>query len=90
MNLISTEGSICITRKRSSTTAYQAMSPFNLQKCHNFWNMPYPFGCVGINARDMIDLDKAGVYPNETNQKYGKSAAGNRYREIGTYVRDSK
>lgn len=84
------EGSIRITHKRSSTTAYQAMSPANIQKPHNFWNMPYPFGCVGINARDMIDLDEAGIYPNETNRKYGKSVAGNQCREVGTYVRDSK
>ena len=38
----------------------------------------------------MIDLDEAGVYPNETNRKYGKSVAGKRCREIGTHVRDSK
>ena len=63
--------SILITRKRSSTTAYQAMTPTNIQRRANFWNMMYPFGCIGINPRDMIDLDEAGIYTNGTNRKYG-------------------
>ena len=84
------EGSILITKKRSSTTAFQAMDPTNLQKRQNFWNMPYPFGCTDIDPRDMIDLDEAGIYLNETNCKYGKSAVGGRSREVGTYIRERK
>lgn len=55
-----------------------------------FWNFHYPAGCIGIDPRDMIDLDKAGIYPSQTNRKYGKSTVGNRSQEIGTYVRDAK
>ena len=66
------------------------MDPRNVRKRFNFWNMPYPFGCLGINARDMIDLDEVGVYPNETNRKHGKAAAGNCCREVGTYLKERK
>ncbi len=84
------ESSLLITRKKGSTTAYQAMSPINLQRRHNFWHMPYPFGIVDIDPRDMIDLDEAGIYPQQTNRKYGKIAVGDRVREAGTYVRVRK
>ena len=67
------EASILITKKRSSTTAFEAFTASNIIRRKNFWSMPYPFGCVGISANDMIDLDEAGIYPNETNRKYGKS-----------------
>ena len=66
------------------------MSPTNIQKQHNFWYMSYPFGCDYINARDMIDLDEVGIYPNKVNWKYGKLVAGNRCQKVGTYVRDLK
>ena len=84
------EKSIVITKKRSSTTAFQAMNPANVQRRHNFWNLPYPFGCIDIDPRDMIDLDEAGIYATETNRKYGKGVAGNRCCEVGTYVKDGK
>ncbi len=84
------EASLLITNKRSSTTAFQAMQPINVARRHNFWNLPYPHGSVGIDPRDMIDIDEAGVYPNEKNRSYGKSMVGERSREIGTYARDQK
>ena len=84
------ESLILITKKRASTTAFQAMAPVNIQRRHNFWNLPYPFGSVGIHPNDMIDVDEAGIYPNETNRKHGKGRVGQRCREVGTYIRDQK
>ena len=81
------EKSIFVTKMRASTTAFQAMTPINIQRRFNFWNLPYPFGSVGINPRDMIDLDEAGIYPNNTNRSYGKGTVGGRVREVGLYVR---
>ena len=63
---------LVITTKRGSTTANQALEPINIQRRENFWNLPYPFGTVGIHPNDMIDLDEAGVYPHQTNRKSGK------------------
>ncbi len=84
------EASILITKKRSSTTAFQAMLPINVAIRQNFWNLPYPHGSVGIDPRDMIDIDEAGIYPDQTNRKFGKSTVGTRNREVGTYARDQK
>ena len=84
------EASILISKKRSSTTAVQAMDPINIQRRHNFWNLPYPYGSLGIDPRDMIDLDEAGIYPNQTNRKYGKGVVGGRVRECGLYAREAK
>ena len=63
------EKSIVITKKRSSTTAFQAMNRVNVQRREIFWNLPYPFGCTDIYPRDMIDLDEAGIYATQTNRK---------------------
>lgn len=49
--------------------------------------MPYPFGCVGIDPRDMIDIDEAGIFPQQVNRKRGKNSVGDRVMEVGTYVR---
>ena len=84
------EQSLLITKKHASTTAVQAMTEENQQKRYNFWNYPYPFGCVDIDANDIIDIDEAGVYPNETNRKYGKGVQGCQVRETGRYIREAK
>lgn len=84
------EKSILISRKRSSTTAFQAMLPINIERRNNFWSLPYPHGIVGIHPNDMIDIDEAGVYPSETNRHYGKTTVGTRAREVGTYGRNEK
>ena len=39
---------LIITSKRGSTTANEAMTPFNIQWRHNYWNMNYPFGMANI------------------------------------------
>ena len=49
---------IGLTRKRGSTTAYQALRPINRQKRWMFWNLPYPYGIADIRRQDMIDLDE--------------------------------
>ena len=50
-----------LTRKRGSTTAFQAYDPFNLQWRDNYLNMPYIYGMAHIKARDIIDIDEAGL-----------------------------
>ncbi len=50
---------IHLTKKRTSTTAYQALEPRNVQWRENYWNMNYPFGIADIDPRKVIDLDEA-------------------------------
>ncbi len=53
------EQRIHLTKKRTSTTAYQALEPRNVQWRENYWNMNYPFGIADIDPRKVIDLDEA-------------------------------
>ena len=79
-----------LTRKRGSTTAFQAYDPFNLQWRDNYWNMPYPYGMSNIKARDIIDIDEAGLELVSSNRRHGKSHKGERVREAGPYSKTGK
>ena len=81
------EQSLNLTRKRSSTSAYQAHSLDNRILRDMFWNMRYPYGIANIPARDQIDLDEAGMDPNGINRHYGKSTEGERSSQAGMYGR---
>ena len=50
------EQRIGFTRKRGSTTAFQAFLPRNIQKRWCYWNLPYPYGIEDVRCQDMIDL----------------------------------
>ncbi len=89
-NITRVEKQLCLTRKRGSTTAFEAMTPRNQQWRWNYFNLPYPYGIADIPALLVIDLDKDGIYPDRTNRKYGKTVVGDRCREYGLYVRDCK
>ena len=79
-----------LTRKRGSTTAFQAYDPFNLQWRDNYWNMPYPYGMSNIKARDIIDIDEAGLELESSNRRHVKSHKGERVREAGPYRKTGK
>ncbi|CAB9525377.1 expressed unknown protein [Seminavis robusta] len=79
-----------ISRKRASTTAYQASLPINLAKRHAFWNYPYPTGIAGTSRSTIIDWDEAGVWVETTNRGYGKCFIGSRAREEGPYNHSQK
>jgi hypothetical protein len=74
-----------LSRKRSSTTAYQARLRRNIQKRANFWLLPYPFGISNIRAEDMIDFDEAAFYLTTANRSSGKAYINCRVREHGPY-----
>ena len=79
-----------LTKKRGSTTAFQALMPINRWKREQYWTMAYPFGIADIRIQDMIDLDEMGEYPEDTNRSIGKSPTFLRVREAGTYSRCDK
>lgn len=84
------EDRLGLSLKVSSTTARQAMLPINIQKRHNFWHLPYPFGVSNINREDLIDMDEAAVFLETINRKRGKTAIGTRCREVGVYGHSTK
>ena len=52
-----------ISRKVSSTEAYQAFTPTNLLKERLFWTAGPPLGVVGVYRRQFIDVDEFGDEP---------------------------
>ena len=84
------EERIGLTKKRGSTTAFQAYLPINKFKRWCFWNLPYPFGIADISRRDMIDLDEMGVELKTAERGEGKAYAGKRVKQSGLYSKTDK
>jgi len=84
------EDMLNLTRKRGSTMSFQAYDRFNLQWRDNYWNMPYPYGMADIKARDIIDIDEAGMELISANRRHGKAHRGERVREAGPYSKTGK
>jgi hypothetical protein len=81
---------IGLTRKKGSTTAYQALLPINKQKCWMFWNLPYPYGIADIRHQDMINLDECGVEVQSADRHWGKAHVGKRVNQTGPYSKPTK
>ena len=84
------EDRLGLSKKRGSTTAYQALLPRNLTKRWVYWNRPYPAGIADIPKDDWIDYDKAGIFVETANRKSGKAYIGVRVREEGPYNHSDK
>ena len=85
------EALIGLSRKKGSTTAYQAFYDVNLEKRYNYWNYPYPLGIADIHRSHVIDLDECGIFLETTaNRKYGKAYSGLRVRDEGPYSKTEK
>jgi transposase len=70
-----------------STTAFQALRPFNVFKRQLFWNTAWPTGVPGTQQARLWDIDEAGITIGLANPKYGKGFVGLRVREPGPYGR---
>ena len=84
------EDRVGISRKRGSTTAYQALLPRNVARRWAYWNLPYPFGIADIPKDDWIDFDEAAIFVETANRKIGKMRIGQRVREEGPYNHTEK
>ena len=84
------EQRIGLTRKRGSTTAFQAYLPINLRKRCIYWNLPYPYGIADIRRADLIDLDECGIFVQTADRTLGKAHEGNRVRQGGNYQHSEK
>ena len=86
-----TIGRLGLTRKRGSTTALQALTPFHQARRHKIWNLPHPAGIAGTPRARLIDIDEAGIGLEQgVGLKYGKSFTVNRVRQPGVYGRGVK
>ena len=79
------EDRLGLSRKRSSSTARQAMLPLNLQIRHNFWFLPAPFGIADVPRERQVDLDEAALFVESANRPSGKASTINHVREVGPY-----
>ena len=79
-----------ITRKRSSTEAYQAFSPQNQLKLHLFFTQGPPLGVNGVDRCRLIDIDEFGISLERTNKKYGYAHVSLWVRKPGHYTHDTK
>lgn len=84
------EQRIGLTRKRGSTTAYQAYLPINKQKRWMFWNLPFPYGIADIPREELIDLDECGIELSSADRKIGKAYVGKRCQQSGLYSKTDK
>ena len=81
---------IGLSRKKGSTTAYQAFYPENLERRWQYWNVPFPIGIADIRQCRIIDLDECGLYVASANRNGGKAYVGIRVRDAGPYSNADK
>ena len=79
-----------LSRKKGSTTAYQASLPINQAKRFAFWNQPYPFGINGTSRSRIIDFDEAAIFVESVDRGYGKCYIGTRCKQEGPYNHSEK
>ena len=79
-----------ISRKVSSTEAYQAHTQVNRLRCELFFSDPPPIGISGVPRRKFIDVDEFGIGLERCNNKYGFALKCHRVRKTGHYTRNTK
>ena len=84
------EARLGLTRKKGSTTAFQAYLPINVLKRQNYFRMDYPGGIANIDPRDVIDIDEAGIHLESQDRSFGKTVEGDRCDQAGHYNRSER
>ena len=79
-----------LTRKKGSTTAYQAFLPQNLARRQAFGTRPWLYGIADIDRADMIDIDESAFFLETTNWGYGKAIVNDQARQAGNYGHSTK
>ncbi|KAJ1440855.1 hypothetical protein B484DRAFT_466010 [Ochromonadaceae sp. CCMP2298] len=79
-----------MTRKRASTTAYQAFSPRNLARRRLFWSHGPPVGIAGVPIAQLIDMDECAFQLSTANRYWGTAYTGVRIRDDGHYPHSQK
>ena len=84
------EKELGLTRKKGSTTAFQAFTPINLARRQNFWHMAYPIGVRGTPRAQLIDIDECGMWLEKKQRAFGKALHNVRVRAPGVYGHGEK
>jgi hypothetical protein len=84
------ERELGLTRKKGSTTAWQALTAYNIKRRQLFWTFAYPIGVFGISRHDLIDIDEAGLWLEKKNPTFGKALSSVRVRAPGVYGHGEK
>jgi hypothetical protein len=84
------EKRIGLTRKKASTTAYQALTPRNIARRQLFWTRPPPLGVFGVPVAQLLDMDETAIFITSANRAYGKSFSAFRVRDASPYGHTEK
>lgn len=76
-----------LTRKKSSTTAYQAFNEVNIELHYKFWHYPSPAGIRGTRRKRLMDADEMAIELKDADTNYGHAVRGMRVRKVGNYGR---
>jgi hypothetical protein len=79
-----------LTKKKSSTEAYQAFLPHNIQRVNHFFSLPPPLGIVGVRRARWIDVDECGIELTLVNREFGHAHTSIRIQKPGHYTPDVK
>jgi hypothetical protein len=90
VDIVNAEAILEITRKRASTTAYQALEPYNQWRRYLFRTLPPPVGVLNVERASLLDADECGLFLTTCNRLYGKSYKSVRVRESGPYGHNEK
>ena len=90
LDITKRETELGFKRKKGSTTAFQAFTPVNVARRHNFWTMAYPFGVLGTPRGCLIDIDEAGLWLEKKQCAFGKAVHSVRVRAPGVYGHGEK
>jgi hypothetical protein len=75
-----------ISRKVSSTEAYQAYTLHNRLRCELFFSDPQHIGISGVPRRKFIDVDEFSIGLERCNSKYGFALKCHCIRKTGHYT----
>jgi transposase len=76
-----------MTRKKGSTTAYQAFTPRNEYLYDCFISYNFPAGIRNVPRRFLMDGDECSFQVGDIGQSYGHAVKGLRVRKMGNYGR---
>ena len=79
-----------MTKKKSSTTAYQAFTPRNIYLHNCFWSYNFPAGVANVKRRILADADEMAFTIGVASTSYGHAVKGLRVRKCGNYGRGRK
>ena len=78
-----------MTRKKASTTAYEAFTSKNLYIHHCFWRYDAPAGVRNRRRERLLDGDEMAIRLADANENYGHAVKGLTVRKVGHYGRGS-